>query len=197
MDAPESLNEPGPVSSSGGGGGVEVGEAQSSLHLLPCDIDYDGPAPVNSFFQMQVSERGARGKARGAVELVGAFRGRELVGAQMSLPQANASVTDVTDVSAETGVTGEKGAVTGVTVEAGVSETDADLTDEGVTNKGVTGVTGVVAVGRPVRDKAEAQWEAIGGFDQVTLWAHDVPPQTECLQELLDWFPVAEALHSL
>ena len=48
----------------------------STVHFLPCTIDFDGPVPVNSFFQVK----------RSKTDLKAAFRGRELVGKELSLP---------------------------------------------------------------------------------------------------------------
>ena len=49
-------------------------EKFSVMHLLPCDIDYNGTAPVNSFFQVK------REEVRGQKIMKSHFRGRELIG---------------------------------------------------------------------------------------------------------------------
>ena len=48
----------------------------STMHFLPCSIDYDGPVPVNSFFRIKRSKNGIKA----------ALRGRELVGKEFTLP---------------------------------------------------------------------------------------------------------------
>jgi hypothetical protein len=49
---------------------------QSSLHLLPCSIEHDGPTQVTSFFQVVEGEK----------ENVAYFRGRELKGIKIAVP---------------------------------------------------------------------------------------------------------------
>mmetsp|Transcript_1203 Transcript_1203/g.1251 ORF Transcript_1203/g.1251 Transcript_1203/m.1251 type:complete len:125 (-) Transcript_1203:207-581(-) len=49
----------------------------SSVHLLPCSIDYSGPAPVGTYFL--INEKANE-------ELHAQFRGRELKGKVVSLP---------------------------------------------------------------------------------------------------------------
>lgn len=51
--------------------------ATSSAHLLPCEIQYTGPAPVSAYFK---PEAGAYGGQEAA------FRGRALKGADIPLP---------------------------------------------------------------------------------------------------------------
>ncbi len=52
----------------------------SVMHLLPCDIDYNGPAPVTSYFQI------SEGKRRND-EMTAHFRGHELIGKKVKLPE--------------------------------------------------------------------------------------------------------------
>ena len=35
-----------------GGGGEIESTLSSSIHLLPCNIDYNGPAPIKTFFKI-------------------------------------------------------------------------------------------------------------------------------------------------
>ena len=51
-----------------------------SLHLLPCAIEYEGPAPVKDYF---VSEPSSQNPAVQKLH----FRGRELLGSQIELPE--------------------------------------------------------------------------------------------------------------
>jgi ribonuclease H2 subunit C len=46
------------------------------VHLLPCNIDYDGPAPIEGFFIIE----------KNAEKLSSNFRGRELIGKEVKLP---------------------------------------------------------------------------------------------------------------
>lgn len=50
-------------------------DSNSCLHLLPCSIDYAGPAPVKKYF-MPIDNKG---------ELSAHFRGRKLIGAKRQL----------------------------------------------------------------------------------------------------------------
>ncbi|XP_062855978.1 ribonuclease H2 subunit C [Trichomycterus rosablanca] len=52
---------------------------QSSVHLLPCEIDHNGPAQVDSFFTPTVKEL--------KNEKTVSFRGRGLKGQEVQLPQ--------------------------------------------------------------------------------------------------------------
>lgn len=53
-----------------------MSENELSLHLLPCQIQHDGPAPVSDFFRCEDCQNKQRAH----------FRGRELVGQKISLP---------------------------------------------------------------------------------------------------------------
>ena len=55
-------------------------KANSSIHFLPCTIEFDGPAPVKNFFP--VSEIRVRGESK----LKAHFRGRKLLGEKVTLP---------------------------------------------------------------------------------------------------------------
>ena len=54
----------------------------STIHLLPCTIDFNGPAPVSSYFRIK-SEQGV---------LTSHFRGRKLRGIKVPLPEATTGV---------------------------------------------------------------------------------------------------------
>ena len=54
----------------------ESQKLMSTVHYLPCTIDYNGPVPVNSFLQIKKLKNN---------ELKSAFRGRELVGKEIEL----------------------------------------------------------------------------------------------------------------
>jgi hypothetical protein len=56
----------------------EEARTSSDVHLLPCNIHYDGPAPVESYFHPKHGQNG---------ELVANFRGRKLVGEVVDLPE--------------------------------------------------------------------------------------------------------------
>jgi hypothetical protein len=49
----------------------------SEVHFLPCNIYYDGPAPVESYFHPKHDQKG---------KLISNFRGRKLVGEVVDLP---------------------------------------------------------------------------------------------------------------
>jgi hypothetical protein len=53
-----------------------MADKESTVHFMPCIIEYDGPAPVESYFS--ISETSGK--------LVSNFRGRRLVGQQVDLP---------------------------------------------------------------------------------------------------------------
>eukprot|EP00388_Colpodella_angusta_P035657 GDKK01036678.1.p1 GENE.GDKK01036678.1~~GDKK01036678.1.p1 ORF type:complete len:131 (-),score=10.83 GDKK01036678.1:149-541(-) len=108
----------------------------STVHFLPCTIDFDGPVPVNSFFQVQ----------RAKTELKASFRGRELIGKEMKLP---------------------------------------------------TNVLGVNAIQNRPKEASETSWDCVGQFDKITVWQHDVAPDLGQLQECIDWFEIAEQVHSV
>jgi hypothetical protein len=55
----------------------ETNKGHSEVHLLPCNIHYDGPAPVESYFHPKQSS---------SAELTANFRGRRLVGEIVELP---------------------------------------------------------------------------------------------------------------
>jgi hypothetical protein len=46
----------------------------SALHILPCNIHYDGPAPISSYFRTEKQENG---------QYKSNFRGRELTGKEI------------------------------------------------------------------------------------------------------------------
>ncbi len=58
-------------------------EEDSSVHYLPCQIAYDGPCPVDSYFKVQV---GTPGTSNTPEMLASSFRGRKLVGQNIPLP---------------------------------------------------------------------------------------------------------------
>ncbi len=61
-------------------------KSESVVHLLPCSIDYSGPANVSSFFKVQTKRK--RTRKSGEEEVFSShFRGRLLHGIEYSLPQ--------------------------------------------------------------------------------------------------------------
>jgi hypothetical protein len=60
---------------------MENNEKTSIVNLLPCRIDYDGPAPVNSYFRIK------RKRKRDDTKdiLLSHFRGRQLTGLELNL----------------------------------------------------------------------------------------------------------------
>ncbi len=68
----ESAAEPPPSSSS------------CAAHLLPCKIDFDGPAPVASYFLQE--GHAAAGQPADPLGPLAQFRGRELRGREVHLP---------------------------------------------------------------------------------------------------------------
>jgi hypothetical protein len=57
---------------------TKLERGHSEVHLLPCNIHYDGPAPVESYFHPK--ESSPKG------EFTANFRGRKLVGEVVELP---------------------------------------------------------------------------------------------------------------
>mmetsp|Transcript_12603 Transcript_12603/g.17308 ORF Transcript_12603/g.17308 Transcript_12603/m.17308 type:complete len:127 (+) Transcript_12603:92-472(+) len=66
-------------------------ETKSLLNLLPCSIEYNGPAPIKSYFQ--IVESNAQGDE--SKTLTAHFRGRALRGSQVKLPQSIIGITAV------------------------------------------------------------------------------------------------------
>ena len=62
--------------------GVKDSPSLSVIHLLPCSIDYDGSAPVNSFFHVAQEADGT---------LTSHLRGRELKGKVYTLEKSTAT----------------------------------------------------------------------------------------------------------
>ncbi len=60
----------------------------SVVHLLPCNIEFDGTAPVNSYFQISEGKRD---------QMLTHFRGRELVGKKLKLPDGVIGLNAVQD----------------------------------------------------------------------------------------------------
>ncbi len=67
----------------------------SEIHLLPCNIHYDGPESVSNYFRpspsLSLSPSLSGGTGTGT-ELLSNFRGRRLVGRVVSLPEHTAGV---------------------------------------------------------------------------------------------------------
>lgn len=55
----------------------------SVIHLLPCNIHHDGPAPVKNYFQTQHLDKGQSSNNKYSVAN---FRGRRIEGLTVSLP---------------------------------------------------------------------------------------------------------------
>jgi hypothetical protein len=109
----------------------EENQNKSTMHFLPCTIDYNGPAPVNSFFHV----------SKVKINFKSALRGRELIG------------------------------------------TELQLTD---------GVVGINAVQSKPIDNTETVWNTTGEFDKIMIWQHDLAPDLVPMQDLLDWFAIAD-----
>jgi len=58
----------------------------AQVHHLPCDIAYDGPAPVRAFFVPRAAPADATGQAAPPGRLAAAFRGRAMEGQAVPLP---------------------------------------------------------------------------------------------------------------
>jgi hypothetical protein len=59
---------------------------ESTVHRLPCSMDYDGHAPVKSYFLMKEKSQ------KGEKKLTAHLRGRELIGQKMQLPDETIGV---------------------------------------------------------------------------------------------------------
>jgi hypothetical protein len=57
----------------------------STLHLLPCSIEYNGTAPIDSFFKITENKKG---------DLISHFRGRELKGKNLLIDPSSSLVPD-------------------------------------------------------------------------------------------------------
>ncbi|OZJ05967.1 hypothetical protein BZG36_01250 [Bifiguratus adelaidae] len=61
-----------------------------SLHLLPCEIKYDGPADVNAYFHpVPVNEEAGFQEIVPEGTLISHFRGHRLLGVQADLPEGH------------------------------------------------------------------------------------------------------------
>ena len=112
------------------------GKINSVVHLLPCDIEFNGSAPVNSYFQTNSKDG----------EAVAHFRGRLLVEKRIALPE---------------------------------------------------GVTGVHCVQDTRKSVNEVNWEVAGTFKEFHLWQHDVVPDLNQMNEIIDWFQCANEVWCL
>jgi ribonuclease H2 subunit C len=73
-------NGEGNVTSNTAGKAREGSKSSTTVHYLPCGIKYDGPTDVNSFFRISKSDKDSE-------VLVSHFRGRELKGQVVHLPE--------------------------------------------------------------------------------------------------------------
>jgi ribonuclease H2 subunit C len=60
----------------------QVRQAKSRYHWMPCEVEHTGSAPVTAYFEPNISEQTVAGSA----QLIGSFRGRPLLGSQLTLP---------------------------------------------------------------------------------------------------------------
>lgn len=54
------------------------------VHLLPCNIAFNGPAPISNYFQIEVSHDGSQYTSH--------FRGRKLVGKKIDFTESKAAM---------------------------------------------------------------------------------------------------------
>jgi len=114
----------------------------SSLNLLPCSIEYNGPAPIESHFQIAESQT-LKDENK---TFTAHFRGRALKGCQVKLPDS------------------------------------------------VIGITAIDKHPNRLVLNDTIQWEAIGTFDSIKIWEHDVLPNLDQFQECMDWFQIAQSV---
>ena len=63
-------------------------KSDSIVHMLPCKIEFDGPAPVNAYFHMNKKPRTSNNKSVSTQNnLESHFRGRKLEGVEFELPK--------------------------------------------------------------------------------------------------------------
>ena len=64
-------------------------KSDSVVHMLPSKIEYDGPAPVNSYFHVtkKLKQHHHSGNRDTKPSLVSHFRGRQLLGTEVILPK--------------------------------------------------------------------------------------------------------------
>lgn len=66
--------------------------ARQNYHWMPCEIEHTGSAPVSSFFEPNITET-AGAASKDAPSLTSSFRGRPLLGSELSLPDGFVAVT--------------------------------------------------------------------------------------------------------
>lgn len=101
---------------------------ESEVNLLPCNIKYDGPAPVESYF-IQIKDPLTN-------ELTSNFRGRKLIGKEIELPED----------------------INGYVLES--------------FNKNNINIH--------------------SNFKKLTIWEHDIKPDTQIILNSIDWFDIAD-----
>ena len=108
---------------------MEIDEKEGSkVHLLPCTINYNGPAPIDCYF---IPEESLETK-----EITSNFRGRKLVGKEVKLPE----------------------------------ERHGYILESFNKNKITINST----------------------FQSITVWEHDIQPDTQLLLQSLNWFDIAD-----
>lgn len=127
-------------------------QSDMPIHYLPCNIDYDGPAPVSSYFIVKSSDNNDG-------EVHASLRGRQLVGVAVQLPQNVHGVCAITSKSAA-----------GQHLEQSHLQQQQEQRRRGLS------------------------LEPVGSFSSITMWQHDVKPDTGVLQDCFDWLSVAQAV---
>ncbi|RYH21543.1 hypothetical protein EON65_20445 [archaeon] len=110
-------------------------EGQSSVNLLPFSIEYDGPAPISTYFITRV-EDGTE---------VAHFRGRRLVKKTVKLPEP---------------------------------------------------LTGLYMVVPENKRSDESKLEINSAFKELALWGHHTAPNTQDIDQCLDWLELANVVSS-
>lgn len=142
--------------------------AESTIHYLPCSIDFDGSSEISSYFM--VSENANKPGA-----LQSHFRGRELHGVKFDLAELNAAKA-----------TGNEKAMAVEGPENVENVESADKEDMNVKGLCVTKAS-----------SGQKKLEVIGHFNSIHLWQHDIQPDINEFKKNMEWLQIADTLHSV
>ena len=174
---------------------------ETVVHHLPCNLKYDGPCKVSTYFVPKPKEGGDGGA------FTAYFRGRELSGLEQNLPVGVSGVVfrelvgselDQSEIksSAKNASLGEAAAAQSNLDEtlsegAGFFGGDLDDSEEGEEIQGA-GQKEELG-GAPLR-----VWTVDGKFSKVISWLHDVPATDhDLLPRALQWMKLSKTINSV
>lgn len=109
----------------------------SEVQLLPCTINYNGPAPIESYFIKESSLINEEKEE----ELISNFRGRKLIGKVVKLPEN----------------------INGYVLES-FNKSNINIHSK---------------------------------FNEIIVWEHDIQPDTQLVQNSIDWFDIADIVSQI